>query len=297
MEVGTDSTIQPNNMYNYLDPTNNIFGGNINISAFLIVALVIIIFVALFMSLGNGNQDASQGMINASGEKDSGSALGIGMIALLVFVIVIGGLNYFYGSTITTSIKNFFSGNPIVKINVNEEIPKEPDVPPPPPPPPRPRRQNDKEVFNIPGNYFSYEDSKSICKAYGSRLATYDEVENAYNNGGEWCSYGWSDGQMALFPTQKNTYKQLQKTKGHENDCGRPGVNGGYMANPHLQFGVNCYGVKPYMTKEEQELMAVSTTYPKTEKDIALDKKVEYWKANLNEILVAPFNKTSWNKL
>jgi hypothetical protein len=293
MEVGTDSTIQPNNMYNYLDPTNNIFGtNNINISAFLIVALVIIIFVGLFMTLGKNNETMSSGDLSSSSQ-DSGSAMGIGMIVLLVFIIIIGGLNYFYSSTMTASIKNFFSGSPTIKVNVNQESDEE--MPPPPSPPPPP--QDNREVFNIPGNYFSYEDAKSICKAYGSRLASYDEVENAYNNGGEWCSYGWSQGQMALFPTQKDTYNQLQQTKDHKHDCGRPGVNGGYMANPHLQFGVNCYGVKPYMTKEEQELMAVSTTYPKTEKDIQLDKKVDYWKKNLKEILVSPFNKTSWNKL
>jgi hypothetical protein len=36
----------------------------------------------------------------------------------------------------------------------------------------------------------------------------------------------------------------LQKIKGHEHDCGRPGVNGGYIANPLVKFGVNCYGNK-----------------------------------------------------
>jgi hypothetical protein len=102
---------------------------------------------------------------------------------------------------------------------------------------------------------------------------------------------------MALFPTQKSTFSNLQKIKGHENDCGRPGINGGYMANPHLKFGVNCYGVKPKITQEEEELMAVTSPYPKTEKDILFDKKVEYYKKNLNNILVAPFNHDSWNRI
>jgi hypothetical protein len=31
---------------------------------------------------------------------------------------------------------------------------------------------------------------------------------------------------MALFPTQKETWDKLQKIKGHEHDCGRPGING-----------------------------------------------------------------------
>jgi hypothetical protein len=294
MKVSTDSTVQTNNMYNYLDPTNNTFGKKkINTTAFLIVAIVIIIFVSLFLSLGNN----SQGSGSYSESTSTGITIGTGMILLLVIIILFGGLNYFYGSTMVASIKNFLYGTPTIEIDVDSETPT--SIPPPSalPPPPPPPKQDNNEVFNIPGNYFSYDDAKSICKAYGARLASYDEVENAYNNGGEWCAYGWSDGQMALFPTQKKTFKELQKVKGHEHDCGRPGVNGGYMANPHLQFGVNCYGVKPYMTQEEQQLMQVTTTYPKTEKDIKLDEKVEYWKKNLNEILVSPFNKTSWNKL
>jgi hypothetical protein len=292
MKVSTDSTVQTNNMYNYLDPTNNTFGKTkVNTTAFLIVAIVIIIFVSLFLSLGNN----SQGSGSYSESTSTGTTIGTGMIVLLIIIILFGGLNYFYGSTMVASIKNFLYGTPTIEIDVDSETPT--IIPPPPSPSPPPPKQDNNEVFNIPGNYFSYDDAKSICKAYGSRLASYDEVENAYNNGGEWCAYGWSDGQMALFPTQKKTFKELQKVKGHEHDCGRPGVNGGYMANPHLQFGVNCYGVKPYMTQEEQQLMQVTTTYPKTEKDIKLDEKVEYWKQNLNEILVSPFNKTSWNKL
>ena len=63
--------------------------------------------------------------------------------------------------------------------------------------------------------------------------------------------YGWSDNQMALFPTQKSTYDKLQEVQGRENDCGRPGVNGGYIENPNVKFGINCYGVKPEITPEE----------------------------------------------
>jgi len=287
MKVSTDSTVQTNNMYNYLDPTTYGGGNNsINISAVLIVALVIIGFAAFFLSLGKNNQETNQ-------EGSSGSVIGIGMIMFLIFIIVIGGINYFYGSTMTTYIKNFFTGRPTIQIDVDKDIEEEEYIPPPSPIP----QKDNREVFNIPGNYFSYTDAKSICKAYGARLASYDEVENAYNDGAEWCAYGWSKGQMALFPTQKDTFKKLQETKEHKNDCGRPGINGGYMANPHLQFGVNCYGTKPYITQEEEQLMNVSTPYPKTEKDIQFEEKVNYWKNNLNEILVAPFNRTSWNKI
>ena len=102
-----------------------------------------------------------------------------------------------------------------------------------------------KEVYNVNNNLYTYDDAQAICKNYGGRLANYDEVENSYNDGGEWCNYGWSSDQMALFPTQKNTWNKLQQTDKHKNDCGRPGINGGYIANPYAKFGVNCYGVKP----------------------------------------------------
>lgn len=152
------------------------------------------------------------------------------------------------------------------------------------------------QVFNIPGNRHNYQDAKALCQAYGARLATYQEVENAYRAGGEWCNYGWSEGQMALFPTQQATYDKLQTIPGHENDCGRPGVNGGYMANPRLQFGVNCFGYKPAITPEEADIMATRPLYPKTMQDIALEKRVEFWKKRLGEVLVSPFNPQSWSR-
>ena len=45
-------------------------------------------------------------------------------------------------------------------------------------------------------------DAAAVCKAYGNRLANYKEIKSSLDAGGEWCSYGWSDDQMALFPTQ-----------------------------------------------------------------------------------------------
>jgi hypothetical protein len=66
------------------------------------------------------------------------------------------------------------------------------------------------QVFNIPGNDYDYINAQALCAAYGSRLATYPEIENAYSNGGEWCNYGWSEGQMALFPTQLKSFEKLQ---------------------------------------------------------------------------------------
>jgi hypothetical protein len=156
-----------------------------------------------------------------------------------------------------------------------------------------------EEVYNISNNLYSYEDAKAVCKAMGSRLATYDEVEDAYNNGAEWSTYGWSEDQHAYFPTQKATWSKLQKVKGHEHDLGRPGVNGGYFSNPNVRFGVNCYGVKPPMTDAEKALMDAKKdqVYPKSKEDQALDSKVEFWKANKDKMLVLNgYNTKAWSR-
>lgn len=155
------------------------------------------------------------------------------------------------------------------------------------------------EVFNISNNLYGYEDAQAICTSYGARLATYDEIEEAYNKGGEWCNYGWSDGQMIFFPTQKSTWDKLQKTKTHKNDCGRPGVNGGYIANPYIKFGVNCFGQKPNASDSELAQMSANKdrVYPKSPEDQALEDKVNYWKENASKLLqVNSFNTKVWSE-
>jgi len=155
------------------------------------------------------------------------------------------------------------------------------------------------EVFNISNNLYTYDDAQSICTAYGARLATYDEIETAYNKGAEWCSYGWSDGQMIFFPTQKKTWDKLQKTTDHKNDCGRPGVNGGYIKNPYVRFGVNCYGKKPKASNTDLNRMNANknVVYPKNAKDLLLEGKVNFWKQNSDKLLnVNSFNRDKWSQ-
>jgi len=152
-------------------------------------------------------------------------------------------------------------------------------------------------VFHIPKNTYTYSDAKAICKAYNSELASYNQIKKSHEKGGEWCSYGWSKEQMALFPTQEETYEKLQKIKGHEHDCGRPGINGGYIDNPNMKFGVNCFGYKPNITSTESQLMNSQSLYPKSKEEIELDKKVDYYRTKVPDILLAPFNKTKWSRV
>ena len=155
------------------------------------------------------------------------------------------------------------------------------------------------EVFNISNNLYSYDDAQAICTSYGARLANYDEIEDAYNHGGEWCNYGWSEGQMILFPTQKNTWDTLQKNEKTKNNCGRPGINGGFINNPNVKFGVNCFGKKPVPTDAELAMMSVKQNQPVplTAEQTLLDKKVKFWKENADKLLkVNSFNGQKWSE-
>ena len=199
----------------------------------------------------------------------------------------LNAFQYFFSINVTAYIQGLFTPKTTVDIVVDQTTFQAEASP-------VPEIKFKKQVFNIPGNYYNYENANALCKAYGADLATYDQIENAYNNGAEWCNYGWSANQLALFPTQKKTYDNLQKIAGHENDCGRTGVNGGLIANPNVKFGVNCFGYKPKINSEEEELMKITTPYPETEKDIAFQKRIDYWKNKVDEILVSPFNYNSW---
>ena len=158
-----------------------------------------------------------------------------------------------------------------------------------------------EEVFNVGDNLYTYEDAQTVCSAYGARLATYDEIEQAYQQGAEWCNYGWSDGQMAFFPTQKDTWDKLQKNEKTKNSCGRPGINGGFIDNPNVRFGINCYGLKPKPSDKELEILkerqlSPDSALPKTEEDIILEKKIKYWKEHGDKILrLNSYNNKQWS--
>jgi len=279
--VNTTSTTDPVHMYNYLNSYI------LNPMVFVILFIIIISYY-VFSSVG-GDSSSLGNSQSTSGSSDKGSTIiGIIIIAILMVLIVINAFQYFFSINVTAYIQGLFSPKTSVDIVVDQSTYQ---------PAPVPEIKIKKQVFNIPGNYYNYENAKALCKAYGSDLASYDQIEQAYNNGAEWCNYGWSANQLALFPTQKQTYNTLQKTPGHENDCGRAGINGGYIANPNVKFGVNCYGYKPKMTNEEEELMKTATPYPESAKDIAFQKRVDYWKNKVDEILVSPFNYSTWGSV
>ena len=98
-------------------------------------------------------------------------------------------------------------------------------------------------VFHIYGS-FTYKEAQAIVRKLKCNLASWRQMKDAYKHGANWCDYGWSKEQQAYYPIQKGFYDKL-KEKGHENNCGKPGLNGGYFRNKNLKFGINCYGLRP----------------------------------------------------
>jgi len=147
-----------------------------------------------------------------------------------------------------------------------------------------------KQVFNVSNNIFTYDDAKAVCKAHGAELATYEQVMDAYKKGAEWCNYGWSDKQMALYPTQKETWEKLQEDPENANICGEWGVNGGYFENPNTLFGANCYGVKPE-PKDRERL----GTPPVSQKEQELLAAIAKFKQDKADFTINPHNKDNWS--
>tara|TARA_B100000927_G_scaffold291727_2_gene296236 strand:+ start:2302 stop:3315 length:1014 start_codon:yes stop_codon:yes gene_type:complete len=306
---------------------NTINGGSL--VALILFTIIIVSYYILFSYLGVGGGN-SETTIPSSGIK----FIEILMWGMFIFLVLINGVQYFLNIDIKASIKNIFNPVPELDFKITKnsngktkdndnssaddgtdadsdnedennkkssdlyDIKKNQDT----------NEENSdydydlsnidgrEEVFHINDNKYNYEDAKAVCKAYGGSIATYKQVEDAYENGAEWCGFGWSDNQMALYPTQQKTWDNLQKIEGHEHDCGRPGVNGGYIDNKNVKFGVNCFGYKSDSTPEEQDYMDNVSPIPLTKKEQEFENKVDHYKNNLKTITRSPFNYNNWNE-
>ena len=299
--------VSPSSGFSQIYNSMNSSIANANPLVLIALTAIVLFYFILFSYLGYNpiaqRQEQSPGM----------KMIELLMWGLLIFLVLINGIQYFFKLDIKTAINNIFKGTPEVDITVapekrfiektgndlNKDIKKvEEEI------------ENDLglgnfrkgdglggEVFNVSNNKYTYDEAQAVCKAYGAELATYDQIEDAYKSGAEWCNYGWSADQMAFYPTQKSTWNKLQKIKGHEHDCGRPGINGGFIDNPNVRFGVNCFGSKPAISAEEQDMMNNASIYPKSKEDRKIDRLVKKYKKNLDSILINPFNYNSWSQI
>ena len=264
------------NFYNsaleYLDDANSVFS-----SGFLLISLYFIVYL-FGIPMTRENKPISISIIET------------GLISSFVVIVFVSFFKYVLDISIMDLIDT-------IKQGIRGETPEEKVIatdmsgglPP----------LEENEVFNISTNAYTYEDAQAVCGIYDAELATYDQIEEAYNNGAEWCSYGWSANQMAFFPTQKKTWDKLQKSETHKNNCGRPGVNGGHIANPYIKFGVNCYGKKPNASEADMKHMKANEipTLPPSKEEKEKQDKIQKWKDNADEMLrVNGYNKKRWSK-
>ena len=270
-------------IYNIMATLNNISQefynqfNDLGTNPFVLVVLIaiIIIYYILFAFLGNNDDDEG-----SSGGFIIIEALLWGLFIILIFV---NGLSYFFNINVATEFQNIFSKKPNIEISTVNNITKDLDT-------------DFKEVYHVPGNRFTYNDAKAVCKAFDGEMADLNQLSKAQKKGASWCSYGWSKDQLALYPTSQSDFNKLQSKEGHEYDCGIPGINGGYVANTYRQLGANCYGVKPSQTSLELEYES-DDLYPKTLREVLFDNRVDYWKKRMGNILLLPFNNSNWFKV
>ena len=91
------------------------------------------------------------------------------------------------------------------------------------------------EVYCIGENVYRYQEAIEACQKYNGRLATEEEIRDAYKAGAHWCNLGWVQGIKAFYPMQ---------TKVPCGKCGDKGVNGGSLPS-QLKLGALCCGIKP----------------------------------------------------
>lgn len=261
---------------------------SLNITVVLVISVVVLMYYAFFALMPSSDLPTQTDQ----------SLLWIIVGGVFLAIVVLNGAVYFYDVDVKASIKDFFTASPLIDVMVSPggldgvlgPIGSESEQSETPPVPEIPWTE---EVFHVRGNQFTYDQAKSVCKAYGGRLASIKEIENSYNNGGDWCEYGWSEDQMALYPTQYSKWQTLQTIKGRKHDCGRPGINGGYIENPNIRFGVNCYGHKPEITRSEAAAMEKRMNQPLSEQD----PENEVWRSKVPYFKVSPFNKEQWSEI
>jgi hypothetical protein len=87
------------------------------------------------------------------------------------------------------------------------------------------------QVYHIYNNIYTLKEAEEECAKRNSKLATSEQLENAYSNGADWCNWGWANDGNAYLPN---------KNKKCNNKIG---LLNGKKIDPFLRLGTNCYGV------------------------------------------------------
>ena len=101
---------------------------------------------------------------------------------------------------------------------------------------------------------------------------------------------------MAVYPTQQETWEQLQNGSEDQRDaCGRPGLNGGFFDNPELQFGVNCYGSRPPQKDHDVTDVTSGQGTPLSVGGLDFEKKIAKYRGEASSMGILPWNKKTWS--
>ena len=148
---------------------------------------ILIYFLLLFDTLGITNTSQQGTMPNKAL-----NVMEVIVWGLFIFLLMINGLQYFFELDVKTAIVNLFSPEPRIDILVDSKNIQVEEKP-----------VTKEEVFHVPGNKYTYKQAQAVCKAFDSDLATYSQIEDAYNNGGEWCSYNGQQIRWLYFQLKK----------------------------------------------------------------------------------------------
>jgi len=91
------------------------------------------------------------------------------------------------------------------------------------------------EAFHIGGYTHRAADAQAECDKYGAELATRDQMEDAWDEGADWCSWGHEVGGMS-YPVNTSLVQGCSTTATLVTHGPTP---------VDMKKGVNCYGVKP----------------------------------------------------
>lgn len=161
-----------------------------------------------------------------------------------------------------------------------------------------------KEVFLI-YNKYTYDDANKICKLYNGRLATEADLQKAFNNGANWCNWGWIEGNKIAYPVQEKYWEQVEKV--HKGHCGpTAGINKISNVETNKKYSVNCYGVKPRKTKKDISLDYEDISKPTVTDNLEnrikkcmlnkKDKAAKKWaKEQRKSIRIISFNNYKWS--
>ncbi len=167
------------------------------------------------------------------------------------------------------------------------------------------KKKKSREVFLI-YNKVNYLQAKELCKLYSGRLATKEDLEEAFKDGANWCTWGWIDGEKIGYPVQEKFWTFIEKR--HKGHCGpTAGLNIIENVDPQKLYSVTCYGKKPPKSKNDTDLELVLNEITS---DDSLQTEIEKCKQSKKEaeqkkwldeekkkIRIVTFNDSQWSTL